>query len=180
MKLFKQSKKFLTKENIEFIEGTVLEPHFPFFFNYTKPHTKELKYLFLTHIVQNRVEDFPIDKLLNTNEHVYKNTLDILLNFLKSVKEKHNFFTRISYNLTFNNGFDKSQTHRDHYYSHKQIIIYLNDSEKTTTTCMLNKKGKVIKEVVPEKFTGICFDDVDHYHFFPKKGPRLILVATYI
>ena len=46
MKLFKQSKKFLTKENIEFIEGTVLEPHFPFFFNYTKPHTKELKYLF--------------------------------------------------------------------------------------------------------------------------------------
>ena len=122
----------------------------------------------------------PINKILNTNEHVYKNTLDILLNFLKSVKEKHNFFTRICYNLTFNNGFDRSQTHRDHHYSHKQIIIYLNNSEKTATTCMLNKKGKVIKEVVPEKFTGICFDDVDHYHLFPKKGPRLTLVATYI
>jgi|18_taG_2_1085343.scaffolds.fasta_scaffold21558_3 hypothetical protein len=180
MKLFKQSKKFLTKENIQFIEETVLGQHFPFFFNYTKPLTKEPRYLFLAHTVQNRMEDFSLDKVLNTDEHTYKNTLDILLNFLKSINEKHHFFTRICYNLTFNNGSDRAQIHRDHPYAHKQIIIYLNDSEKKATTCMINKKGKVIKEIVPEKFTGVCFDDVDHYQLFPKKGPRLTLVATYI
>ena len=60
--------------------------------------------------------------------------VDILNCFLISIKEKAYFFTRISLNLTFNNGFDKSEIHKDHDYDHKQIIIYLNDCDKKAKT----------------------------------------------
>jgi len=31
----------------------------------------------------------------------------------------------------------------------------------------------------PEKYKGIYFDSHLHYHFFPKKGERVVLIATF-
>jgi hypothetical protein len=134
---------------------------------------------FLSHIILNRLENVDIKNAINSA--FYDPTIDILNNFLNSKKLKKNFFTRIAYNLTFNNGIEQCAAHTDHDYNHNQIIIYLNDClDKQSKTVILNEKEEIIKEIYPEKYKGICFGSNPHYHFFPTKGMRVVLVATFI
>jgi hypothetical protein len=176
----KQNKKFLSKDNITFIEKYLFDINFPY---YHQPFSvnKETKDLWLSHLVLRRLEETNnLTNVINTTEFIYNQSLDILNNYCKAVNEKPYFFTRIAYNLTFNNNNEKCDIHKDHDYPHKQIIIYLNDCDKYAKTCILNENEELIKEIIPEKYKGICFGDLPHYHFFPKSGIRLVLVATYI
>ena len=52
-----------------------------------------------------------------------------------------------------------------------KIKFYINNQ---------NNNKQILKEIYPEKFKGICFGSNLHYHFFPKKGARIVLVATFI
>jgi len=178
--MFKEKKKFLSKEQIRFIEEIILVKEFPFYFiNKTVSEKDPLQNdSFLAHVILNRIEQQHLSKAINSN--YYDPVVNILTSFLDSVKEEYSFFTRIAINLTYNNGFEKSSIHRDHEYEHKQIIIYLNDCDKDSKTIILNDKEESIKEITPEKYKGVCFGSNLHYHFFPKKGNRIILVATYI
>ena len=178
MKLwFKQNTNFLSETNKKFIETTVLNKDFPYYFQAGAVSLKQKDFYF-SHKVLNRLEDSEDhSKAINTNITTYHSTLDILKNFTNSIGEKPNFFTRIGYNLTFNNGFDKCEPHQDHDYDHKQMIIYLNDSD--AKTCIVNK-GKIVKEITPKTGKGICFNNLPHYAEFPKSGARLVLVATFI
>ena len=54
---------------------------------------------------------------------------------------------RAAINLTVNNSVKKCPIHYDHNYEHKQILIYLNDSDKNAKTVILNKKNKKLKEI---------------------------------
>ena len=175
----KKNDNFLSKDNIKFINETVLSNTFPFYFANTITNCEDTNYFFLSHVVQNRLEDYPLNEVMNSPNYFYP-TIDILNNFLKSINEKCNFFLRIAYNFTFNNGNVKSQIHKDHEYKHKQIIIYLNDADPESKTCIVDDNDKIIKEITPDKFKGICFNDVNHFHYFPKKGFRVILIATYM
>jgi len=175
----KESDNFLSKENIKFINETVLSNRFPWYSEFTKTNSTNLNYFFLAHTVQRRLEEYPIDQIVNSPDF-FNPTVDILKNFLKSINERYNFFLRISYNFTFNNGHDRSQIHRDHPYKHRQIVIYLNDADPKSKTCILDDNNKIIKEITPKKFKGVSFDYVDHFHYFPKKGFRVSLVATYL
>jgi hypothetical protein len=181
MKTFeiKRSNNFLSKENIKFINEVVLNNNFPFYFSNTFTGGNNSNYTFLVHVVQKRLETVSLNEAINSPDF-YLPTLDILDNFLKSVNEKYKFFLRIAYNLTFNNGDGKSQIHKDHNYPHKQIIIYLNDTDPESKTCMVDENNKIVKEIIPKKFEGVCFGDVKHFQYFPKKGFRTVLVATYI
>jgi len=176
---FKRNNNFLSKENIKFINEVVLNNSFPFYLSNTVKNGKDINYSFLVHIVQNRLEDFKLNQAINSPNY-YDQTVDILHNFLNSINEKYNFFLRIAYNLTFNGGYGKSQIHKDHEYKHKQVIIYLNDADPESKTCIVDKKGNIIKEITPKKFEGICFNDIEHFAYFPKKGLRAALIATYI
>jgi uncharacterized membrane protein len=175
----KQSKNFLSKDNIHFIENVLLKRTFPYYISYSFENETVQKNEFLSHEVLARIEEAGIKNAINSPE-VYDQTVDILNNFCSSINENYEFFTRISYNLTFNNGKQRSHIHKDHNYPHKQIIIYLNDADKNSKTCILDEKEKVIKEIEPKKYTGVCFDDLKHYQIFPKSGFRLVLVATFI
>jgi hypothetical protein len=179
----KENNNFLTKENIEFINNVVLNKDFPYFINYFNDNEKLSlslsKNIFLSHTVQIRLDTCNLKEAINSP--YYEITLDILKNFCKSINQKVNFFTRINYNLTFNNGKIKSHIHKDHDgFDHKQIIIYLNDCDKEATTCIVDNKSKLLKEIMPEKYKGICFNSLKHYQKFPKTGHRVILVATFI
>jgi len=177
---YKENKNFLSKKNIQFINNTVLTNGFPFYLVNAIEDSKKLIPV-MGHIVLNRLEKIHLSKCINSPH--YDETVDILNSFFKSINEKPNFYTRIAYNLTFNNGLEKSHTHVDHdNFNHKQIIIYLNDCDKESSTCIVDKKdrNKVIKTIEPEKNKGICFDSFPHYMIFPKSGLRIILVATYI
>ena len=177
---YKENKNFLSKKNIEFIKNTVLAYNFPFYLgNADFDHKKIIPVM--GHNVLIRLEEIHLSKCINSPH--YDETVDILNSFCKSINEKPSFYTRIAYNVTFNNGLEKSHTHIDHEsFNHKQIIIYLNDCDEKSSTCIVDKKdkNKIIKTIEPEKNKGICFGSFPHYMIFPKSGLRIILVATYI
>jgi hypothetical protein len=180
----KENNNFLTKDNIDFINNVVLNKNFPYFINHydggiEKTNLSNTNDILLSHTVQIRLENCHLKDAINSPH--YDITLDILKNFCKSINQKVNFFIRINYNLTFNNGKIKPLIHRDHEsFDHKQIIIYLNDCDKEATTCIVNNKNKLLKEITPEKYKGICFNNLKHYQKFPKTGHRVVLVATFI
>ena len=64
-----------------------------------------------------------------------------------------------------------------HEFEHKQLLVYLNDCDKTLCT-VIEDEGKKIK-IEPVKFKGACFESKPHYHFFPKQGIRVVLVITF-
>jgi hypothetical protein len=179
---FKENKNFLSKENIDFIENKIFKKGiFPWYLQSqtTPKNTPNIYDNFFAHIVLERLENKHITEVVNSS--FYNETVNILTNFLNSVKIKLNFFTRISYNLTYNNGIEKCGTHADHDYNHNQIIIYLNDClDKNSKTIILGDNKKIIKEIKPEQYKGVCFGSNLHYHFFPKEGARIVLVATFI
>ena len=96
---FKESKNFLTEENKKFIEETVLSNNFPFYLY--KGSTKDQEDSIFMHIILNRMDQCDPRNLINSS--FYEQSLDILNNFCNSIKIKVNFFTRIAYNITFNN-----------------------------------------------------------------------------
>jgi len=175
---FKENNNFLTKENIEFIEKIILGNNFSWFLSEGNI-TKKLYIPYLTHCVLKRLDEYTIDQCLNS--HFYKDTLDILNNFCKSIEEKPNVYLRMNYNLIFNIKETKPFIHKDHEMPHKQIIIYLNEpDDKETGTYILNEKEEIIKKCIAKKYKGICFGHNKHYALHPKVNHRVILVATFI
>jgi len=180
MPYIKESKNFLSKENIEFIEKVILSPTLPYYLVSYKEDTRiDNDSVTFGHLVQNRLEsESPQTAVKSPN--TYNQTVDILNNFLKSINQKCYFFTRIVYNLTIHNKKEEKFIHTDHDYKHKQIIIYLNNCDPLSKTCILDEKHKLIKEITPKKYTGVCFENLPHYQVLPTYGYRPVLVATFI
>tara|TARA_R100000664_G_C2754298_1_gene141894 strand:+ start:1526 stop:2053 length:528 start_codon:yes stop_codon:yes gene_type:complete len=170
-----EDKNFLNKNQKKFIEEITTKSDFPYYVisNSTENDSSE----YLSHIIKNRIEDFPNEKC---NSNYYPQITDILFSFLIKNKIKIKQLCRAAVNLTYNNGKEKCNPHHDHKYEHKQFILYLNDPiDKNSKTVILDKSNKVFKEVTPEQYKGICFDSHLHYHYYPKKGRRIILIATF-
>ena len=172
---FKESNNFLTKENISFIKETILNDNFPYY--RASDCTVGDKISFLYHCLLKRPEERQNKEDINSN--YYLSCLELVESFFKKTKIKHKEILRMAVNFTFNNGVEKCPTHQDHKYPHKQLIIYLNDADPLSKTVMLDKKNKPWKEITPEKYKGICFDNLNHYHFYPKSGERIILITTF-
>jgi len=173
---FKEGNNFLTDKNKEFIEKTILNSSFPFYFN--DRTDKEEKAQFLTHILITRLETRSSKEHINST--FYPDVLDIANSFFKKFNIKYKEIYRMAVNLTFNNDFKKCHIHTDHLFPHKQLIIYLNDTDTSSKTIILNEKDKIYKEITPKKYKGVCFDSLNHYFFYPKKGARVVLVTTFI
>lgn len=172
--MFFESKNFLNKNQKNYINNVVLGDNFPFY--WYDHQTEKDKKPFLSHVLYKRPE------ISNNQNQINSEHFGIFLDFLKSFLNKNkielNKLFRASVNCTFNINEKKSNTHIDHEFDHKQVIIYLNDSEGETV--ILNDKNKIIKKIKPEKFKGICFDKKPHYIIYPKKGRRVIAVYTFI
>ena len=179
-KIYKENKIFLSKFNKDFLQNIILNNNFPFYLE-NKTTGEEEDNMWFSHKVLERLEKSKnLQKAITSNENIYIQTLDILNNFCKSIDEKPNFFTRINYNLSFNNGKEHSGWHIDHPFYHKQIIIYLNECDPDAKTCIMQESSKEIIKVTPEKFKGICFENLKHTAMHPKFKNRITLVATFI
>jgi hypothetical protein len=172
---YKESKNFLTKENISFIENVILNHNFPF---YLAPRvTNKDKHRVMFHILLNRPEELKAEERLNSP--YYEETFNLVKSFFNKFNIKNVEILRMCINLTFNNGAKKCPVHQDHEYPHKQLIIYLNDADPNSKTIILDKKGSVLKKITPEKYKGVCFENLPHYMIYPKKGERVVLVTTF-
>jgi hypothetical protein len=172
---YKESKNFLTKENIDFIENVILGNNFPFYLS--KQSTLKDNYKNMFHNLLHRPEGIYPNGRINSIH--YDNVFSLVNSFFKKFNIKHKEILRMCINFTYNNGVKKCPIHEDHDFPHKQLIIYLNDADPNSKTIILNKKNKIIKEIKPEKYKGICFETLPHYMFYPKKNERIILVTTF-
>jgi len=73
-------------------------------------------------------------------------------------------------------------THQDHHFDHYQMLIYVNDmKDKDSKLVILDDDEKtILKEVYPDKFKGLIFDNKPHYHYYPKQGTRWVMVCTFM
>jgi len=80
--------------------------------------------------------------------------------------------------------------HIDYAGYHKQLLIYLNDPiDKESHTVILDEDAplgipddgnqKQLKRVIPEKYKGVCFENLPHYQVYPKFGERIVSVFTF-
>ena len=104
---------------------------------------------------------------------------ELATKFIKKHKLDFRVFLRGSINLTFPMK-GKGTPHRDHDFSHQQIIMYLNKS-KGGSTVILSDKQKIIKTIEPKQFKMVSFDgSYLHYQNYPNEGRRVTAVITFI
>ena len=163
-----------------FLKNNVLHNlHFPYFLNNTEivDTGKHNGFCFFTHTVLHA----PERKLDNpVNSPLYSFATKLFNQLSKKCKFKYKKIFRISFNLTFNNGNEKSETHIDHNFTHKQLILYLHVDDLNSDTCIYNKNKTKITKVKPKPYKVVIWNNLYHYHIIPKKGYRLILVYTFI
>jgi len=173
-----EDKNFLTQNQKDFISNVVCGDNFPFYLQ--EESTIGASSPLLTHNLIHRPE-VRKDKYWNSNYHRDDFT-DILKTFCIKHSLPFNEILRLCVNFSFNNGQDKCPLHIDHpEIKHNQLLVYCNDVlDKNSKTVICNKNKKKIKEVIPEIYKGVYFEENPHYHYFPKKGHRIVLVYTWI
>jgi len=163
--------------DLKIINNLIIDKKVPFVFqNNAVPIFKKKDFYFEHCIIERKEKIKDQDRYQSIH---YKNFLRVFSYIFSKFKIKEAEIYRAAINLTVNNSAKKCSIHYDHDYEHKQILIYLNDADKKSKTVILNKKNKKLKEVTPKKNKGILFDYLPHYHFFPTKGYRLVLVITF-
>ena len=174
-------KNFLDEKSKLFIEEVVLGDYFPF---YIQKNTTDQDVVsnnfFLSHRVVARPEENSESVSIITSDF-HQEFFKIFELFTNKNNIQHNQIHRCSVNLTFKVNAIACPIHNDHDFEHKQLLIYLNDcDDKESKTVLLDKKAKsIIEEIPPEQYKGVCFDSCPHFHYFPKKGKRVVLVYTF-
>jgi len=169
---YNEDKNFLKNHQISFLKNIIMGNSFPFYINFRS--TKRDSNFFLSHQVKMRPENGG-----NWNSYWNDDFKDILNTYCQKNNIYYNEILRCSVNLTVKSKDKKCPIHKDHNYPHKQLLIYVNQPEDNKSYTILLKNKKIFKKIKPEQFKGVCFDNIEHYHYYPKKGHRLVLVYTF-
>ena len=156
----------------------VVDMNFPWF--YTKrtllpeatPHydrSNHTENSHLTHSLLVRPNDghrYPIQ----CSEHL-ENCEKMLMEIFDYNNIRVGCFFRMCLNLVFpSGGIQLTIPHEDHFYPHKNVLVYLTNSGGSTFV-----EGQ---EHDPIEDDVITFEG-EHYHKLPERDPRIVLVATY-
>ena len=173
-----EDNNFLTTEQIGFIDNIFISRQMPFY--YQPDSVKGDKISFLAHVIKDRPEFSEPGKQINSFEY-YSLFKDILITFCTKNKINFKEILRIAVNITFNNGAEKCPVHKDHEYPHNQLLLYLNEplDKQSKTVILDDNEQTILKEITPERFKGVCFENKPHYHHYPKMGERIVAVYTF-
>jgi len=171
-----ESKNFLSIKNKKFIDDILHSKEIPFYF-YDNTGTGVKSDFVFSHVLINRYEDRENNNVPFYNSKLAEDAIEILNNFCEKNNIKYSEILRAAINFNVVNNKEKCGWHKDHDFEHKQLIIYLNDADPNSAT-LLKINNKIIK-IKPEKYKGVCFNNVKHALFFPKKGYRVVLIVTF-
>jgi|TARA_R100001460_G_scaffold5058_2_gene14083 hypothetical protein len=175
--MIKEKNCIIKPDDLKIINNLILEEKISFTFKNNSTPRFVKKDFYFEHCIIERKET-AINE--NRNKSIYiENFLRVFVHIFSKFKIKKAEIYRAAINLTVNNSVKKCSIHYDHYYEHKQILIYLNDCDENAKTVLLNKNNKKLKEITPKKNKGVLFDYLPHYHYFPKTGYRLVMVITF-
>ena len=180
--MIKEYNNIFNEEQKDYLkQELILNSSFPFYFNQrsiTKGKNRDYFPLF-THKILNRPEDVEEEKN-RINSNYYDYFADLFEDLSKRHKFKYKELLRICLNFTFNNGEEKCPIHVDHFYPHKQLLIYIHNDDLESFTFIYDKKGKkLLKKIVPTANKGVLWNGSPHYHLAPKKGYRIVLIYTF-
>lgn len=165
---------FILTEDQALIKREIFNNLFPWFTQTTSwtRQGDEINDHLLTHVLLRRPEE------RNENEY-YCSPIAESIEKLIHKYTNHKQILRMCFNLTYDNGCKKTGIHKDHKYDYKQFILYLTDEFKKGETIVLDDNKKVIKKIKPIKNKYVTFGSNYHYNYFPEKGKRVVLIATY-
>jgi len=184
---YKESKKFLNKEEINIIQNNILDINFPWFYHQSST-TKDCPVY--THTLVHRYDIEKEDPIVNSK--VFSIFENIVLRFCKKQKIKFKKFTRAAINSISFNKIKTVAAHIDHDFKHKVIMVYLNNTDGDTIIYDKKFNGKdriisssklnIFKKIKPELYKVVCWNG-DYYHAatYPKtNNRRVVFVATFI
>lgn len=179
MNFFVEDKDFLNQEEKDYIHNIIYKNPFPLYWNDRTGHLDDNA--FLSHTLITRVEKEETGEVVS---HFSDFFIKLLVKFCSKHKINFNKVFRGCINVTFTLA-NKSKKrkgipHVDHDFPHKQLIIYLNESDGETV--ILDRKDKPWKKIKPELYKAICFEGpIKHYATTPLKyNRRIICVLTFI
>ena len=177
MMLYLEDENFLSQKDKDFINNVILGNNFPFY--YQTHSTKQGDHnSFFCHNLIRRLEDRIEGQDYRS---MYAETASkFLLEFCEKNNIKVKEILRAAVNIVYSSPSNESPIHKDHDFDYKHLLIYINDTDKNSKTKIYDvDEKKIIKEVTPIKFKGVCFDGVPHSHAYPKKGSRAVIVFTF-
>ena len=172
-----EDKDFLNRDQKDYINNTILSNRFPLFLNKDDVGLGTGN-SWLSHTIVERKE-------IRVNNKITNPYSDFFFSMLTSFAKKHNIpdgeLLRCCVNFNFKDKNIKSDIHIDHKFTHKQLLIYLNQPQDTNSKTVIldDDKETILKEIVPEQFKGVCFENKPHYHYYPTSGYRAVCVYTF-
>tara|TARA_B100001109_G_C18647453_1_gene373468 strand:- start:70 stop:603 length:534 start_codon:yes stop_codon:yes gene_type:complete len=164
--LYRQCKEFIVDENFPwYFTRRTLAP------DYQYDRSKHREMSFLAHSLLVRPHSstghhYPIQQS-EYLEHYEK----MLMEIFDFNEEKVGCFFRICLNLVYpRSGIQLTIPHQDHFYPHKNVLVYLTNSGGETY-CEDDVHD-------PREDDVITFEG-EHYHKLPENDARIVLVATY-
>jgi hypothetical protein len=170
MKVF-EDKNFLNQQHKDSISNILKGGDVPFYMSLEAAKPGDGGVNFVHHIVHR---DNPGQK----NSKLYGLFVDILNTFCSKNNIEYKNIHRCAINITINSGLEKCPIHTDHIFPHKQLLIYLNESDGDTVI-LKSDEVEVVSVCKPEIYKGIVFDRLPHYHYFPTKGIRAVAIITF-
>ena len=180
----------------EFIERYILGPHFPWFWQdkqtfgdeeaipqYIKPYTKSYNGQFLSHTLLFRTEIESVKHTERPSNEIsvhFEFFLELFNRFMVSNNLKYTNIFRANLNLTWHNGHLHTAPHLDHYWPHKNFIMYLTSCDQGQT--IIWPEDFLTSYMIPcVRYTAVTFKNQWHAQRYPAPGSkRLALVITYI
>ena len=129
----------------------------------------------LRHPIQLRIEN--TNYIPKPTSHLYHLVMKIIYRFCFEKNIDFQMVCRSAINYSHPRDGLFYLPHTDHDYEHKNILIYLNDSDGDTV--FWNNERVEIKRVSPKKGRIVIFDgNIMHSTDAPKEKERLVLVTT--
>jgi|TARA_R100000455_G_C6207352_1_gene76031 hypothetical protein len=171
MKNFIQDDNLLNKKEIDFVNKTILDHSFPWYYN--EESNKGDNYWFYSHCVIQRIE------LGGGNtSHISSFCISLLNKFCKKHKIKYEKILRCCLNTNFPQE-NKSSMHTDHDSDYNHLLVYLTDNKEGQTILYKDDKKTVYKKIKPKQFRAVSFPKCWHIGTSPKKNRRVVLVYTF-
>jgi hypothetical protein len=113
------------------------------------------------------------------NSPYYEQYESIFKNFCKQNDIEVNTIFRACINLSTGSNIKHGFKHKDHYFEHKNFIMYLNDA--SGDTYIYDDDDNLITSIKPELYKAVVFDGLTHAAGFCKENEyRIVLVFTFI
>jgi len=176
----------LTDAERIFVQNNILSenpPTFPWFYigSTVDYHDPEHDHEYFIHTLVHRIEnssDESIESRINSRFFSFFNKIFFRVCEKADIYPKKIF--RAAVNLTLHQPVDHGGIHLDHFFEHKNFLLYLNDFTGGSTY-VYNENHEVIEEIQAKKNRAVIFDGKYHAaSFCAPKEKRVVAVFTFL